>query len=141
MNLQQLQGLTRDQAVDMCEKKKDWTVAEVKHMLSGMKLTLNTVNVDEIKIGDVIRPNGLGHPSIIFSITGTNVFSIILTTEKSCPAILRACSSRKYSTSFFTYTVAVHILSEVKGMILDIYDNPKELKEIKHLVKKFYRGL
>jgi len=133
-----LQGLTRQEALELIKKKSTWSDKEITTLISSMKGKLTLVPT-MLKPGDIHTCNGLmGHPAVIFKIDGEDVYSVLLTTEPSTPGILKKCDSRWFENSYFTSTVVKNNKSDLINDIKTVYDNNRDLKEMTKLLKSSY---
>lgn len=139
MGIEEWQSLTLAQAKDKISKHKSGLEhREILHMLNTLKIGKN-VNPTTFKVGDVFMHAGLRHPAVILKISNDFVDAVILTTEESCTNILMKCNSRFYADSYFTATISRSNLEHIQ--LHGVYDNIVDIKEVKKLLKQYYKKL
>lgn len=135
-----LVGLTKQEAIEVIREKPNWSKNEVATLVNSLK-KVNTAGAvfTEIKVGDIIP--SLQHPCLIFKVTNTHVYAVILTTESTCSGILGKCTSRFFRESYYTHTIISLIKEEAIKIAFSIYDNASEVRKIKSALKAYYKNI
>lgn len=85
-------------------------------------------NPIKIKKGDVFMHPIFAHPYVFIEKKTGFWLCGLITSEPSCSEILEPCKSRFFPGNFITRNILT-ITSPV-GLFLNVYDNPKHLKEV-----------
>lgn len=134
-----IQSLTKAEAIEIAKIKTNWTNKEVIQMVSTLKGTRLETTI--VRIGDVHTTNGLGHPAVVFKIADNTVYSVLLTTDETCLAIIKKCDSRFFPDSYLTGTVTVMPKDKVLANLYRTYDNNKEIQKLKKYLIDIYKHI
>jgi len=134
-----LQGLTKEQFLLVLDNN-ELNVKQIKTIINSMKFNQICQQTNELKIGDIVTCR-LRHPSLVIKIKNNLVYSVLLTTEETTEGILMKSNSRFFTTSYLTNTVVVHSLTDSISRFIGLYDNNKDIIEIKKKLKEFYKQL
>lgn len=134
-----IHSLNRQEVLDVLKTKETWPRKDVTVMVSTMKgLKLEPTS---IKIGDVHTTNGLGHPAVVFKITGDVAYSVLLTTDDTVLSIIKKCDSRFFPNSYLTGTIIATSKENVLSTLFKIYDNNKEIRKLKKYLSDSYKHI
>lgn len=137
-----LQGLTTNEAVTLLKSKSNWNNSDVITIISSLKKkTAKLADSNSLKIGDIHNVASIGHPAVIIAIRENKIYSVTLTTEETFAGIIRKCNSRWLQNNFFTNTIVTSDREIVVNNITGIYENKRDLTEIKKLLKQEYYKL
>jgi len=117
---------------------EEWANGEAK---IGEATTLRPTTVE---IGDIVLFHiaGLRHPSIIFKLEADHCHAVVLSTKNRPHHHLKDVeNSRLLPQSNFTTTVVSMTNERALENFIGIFDNPKELKIIKKMLRKHFRSL
>jgi hypothetical protein len=104
----------------------------------------NSVRPATIEVGDIVLFHiaRVMHPSIIISVEGNVCHSVVLSTKNREHHYLAPVeNSRLLQTSYYTTTIASMSLELALENFIGIFDQPKQLKSVKKLLKNHYRKL
>jgi len=109
-------------------KNKNYTQDQLLGWIGALPGGTATRKPIKVKRGDVFMHPVFQHPYIFLEKKNGFWLCGLITSEPTCTEILEPCKSRFFSTNyitrvFFTQTTAV-------GSFINIYDNPKHLKEV-----------
>lgn len=138
--MEYLQGLNKTTALELLKTKEEWAQKEVKVIISSLKLNTETVIINTVKVGDVIKTR-LNHLAVVFKIKNNIVYSVLITTEENTFGILIKSHSRFYPNCFLTATIITESIVNTTSKIVNLYDCNKDITLLKIKLKEFYKNI
>jgi hypothetical protein len=115
-------------------KKGDYTKEKLEAWISCLPGSLATRKPTKNKVGDVYMHPIFMHPYVLLNFRNGVWVCGLLTSESKCPEILVNCDSRFFENSYITKTLFT--ASEIVGTFINVYDNPKQIKQVLTELKK-----
>jgi hypothetical protein len=137
--MNELTGLTKDEATELIMSKDTWTNKEVRHMIHTLKTAKSKKWAPtKIKVGDIFYHVPLVHPAIVVNISETVATCVLLSSSaESTHLVLCATESRFIPGTVFTTCVCKVDVQYVQDQYLTTYDNKTHLKQVYKLLKYF----
>lgn len=109
-------------------KKGDYTKEKLEAWITCLPGSLSTRKPRVNKVGDVYMHPIFTHPYVLLKFKKGVWICGLMTSESTCPEILVECNSRFFENSYITKTLFT--ASDILGTFINVYDNPKQLKEV-----------
>tara|TARA_R110000782_G_scaffold270273_1_gene370180 strand:+ start:3965 stop:4351 length:387 start_codon:yes stop_codon:yes gene_type:complete len=110
-------------------KKGGFTNEQLIGWVGALGVGLKNKKPTVFKVGDVFMHSVFKHPYVLLAKSKEGWVCGLLTSESTCAEILEPCKSRFFSENYFTKVL--FIVTNVDGSFYGVYDNSKQLKDIK----------
>jgi len=133
--------MDKQEAIEIIRTKEVWHKGAVNHIINSISIEKkrSLPNAKLVRIGDVYA--ALGHPAVIIYIKKGMTYAALMTSTSSTTGIVQECTSRWFAGKYITSTLLTERIEKVAENITCTYDNMKELKEIRRVLKNNYLNL